>query len=62
MPFVSKAQEAKFYELEREGKISKGTVEEWQRKTKNHHLPEHKGDAHDFDRTVGAGSVDKTTG
>jgi hypothetical protein len=64
MPFKSKAQERLFYALEREGKISKGTVEEWQSKTHGK-LPEHKKDASDADRQdpeVGVGLVPAVAG
>lgn len=35
MPFKSKAQVAKMAELEKEGKVKKGTVKEWMKETHN---------------------------
>lgn len=34
MPFKSQAQRAKFYELEKEGKLPKGTTAYWEEETK----------------------------
>ena len=42
MPFQSKAQRRKFYQLEKEGKVSKATVQEWESATKGKRLPERK--------------------
>lgn len=43
MPFKSKAQIAKMAELEKQGKVKKGTVQEWLKETPDvHKLPERK--------------------
>ena len=42
MPFKSKAQERKFRVLESQGKLPKGTADQWLKETKNPQgLPEH---------------------
>jgi hypothetical protein len=35
MPYKSKAQEKKFFSLEKEGKLKKGTAETWAKETPN---------------------------
>ena len=35
MPFKSKAQMRKFFEMEKQGKLPKGTSKEWAHETKN---------------------------
>lgn len=41
MPFKSEAQRRKFYELQKQGKMSKKTVDEWEKATpKGDKLPE----------------------
>lgn len=40
MPFKSKAQRRKFYQLYKQGKISKATLMEWERASKGKKLPE----------------------
>jgi len=40
MPFKSEAQRRKFYELEKQGKMSSKTVQEFQAATGNQKLPE----------------------
>jgi hypothetical protein len=41
MPFKSEAQRRKFYELQEQGKMSKATVDEWEKATpKDKKLPE----------------------
>jgi hypothetical protein len=40
-PYVSNAQRRKFHQLESEGKISHKTVREFDKASKNKHLPEH---------------------
>jgi len=40
LPFKSKAQRRKFYQLYKQGKISKTTLLEWERATKGKKLPE----------------------
>ena len=39
-PFRSRAQRRKFYQLYKQGKISKATLLEWERATKGKKLPE----------------------
>jgi len=41
MPYKSAAQRAKFHILEKQGKISRKTVAEWDRESKGLRLPEH---------------------
>ena len=41
MPFKSEAQRRKFYAMAAAGKISHGTVAEWEAHTKSKKLPEH---------------------
>lgn len=41
MPFKSEAQRRKIYQLEKEGKIKKGTAAEWEAETFKKKLPEH---------------------
>ena len=40
MPFASKAQRRKFYQLRAQGKISAATVREWEQATGHKRLPE----------------------
>ena len=40
MPFKSQAQRKKFYALEREGKISRETLDKWESETGKKKLPE----------------------
>lgn len=40
MPFKSQAQRRKFYALEKEGKMSKETVDKWESETGKAKLPE----------------------
>lgn len=35
MPFKSKAQQRKMFELEKQGKVPKGTAEQWAKETPN---------------------------
>lgn len=41
MPFKSEAQRKKMYELEKQGKIKKGTCAQWEAETIKKKLPEH---------------------
>lgn len=41
MPYVSQAQRGKFHILEKQGKISHATVQEFDRASKGMKLPEH---------------------
>lgn len=40
MPFKSQAQRAKMFELEKQGKVPKGTAERWNKETPKGPLPE----------------------
>lgn len=40
MPFKSEAQRRKLIQLEKEGKLKKGTVEKWEKETGNTKLPD----------------------
>lgn len=44
MPFKSEAQRRKMFELERQGKVPKGTAATWQRETPKGKLPERVGE------------------
>lgn len=40
MPYVSRKQAGKFHEMEKEGTISKATVDEWDKASRGKKLPE----------------------